>query len=258
MNSGNAVLTEQLGEFARQQGADLWGVADLTPARDFIAAQGDPLAGRFPRAVSMGMQLNDLIVENHSPEEPRRQSLYWHHVYEVVTRKLDFLADDVAKWLNGLGFEALPIPGSTPYNFEKLEGIFSHKLTAHLAGLGWIGKSCLLVTDRFGPRARFVSVMTDAPLQTGSILERPCGQCHVCVDACPVQAFTGREFRVDEPREERFDAFKCSDYRREHPCGRCVSSCPMGDRRVRMGKGLLPRQDVTSEWRAEKENQQLR
>ena len=240
MDSEKKVLTRELEEVARQKGADLFGVADLAPARDFIASQGNPLVGQFPRAVSMGMPLNDFIVERHSPAEPRRQSLYWHHVYDVVTPALDFLAYDVSKWLKGRGFEALPVPGSTPYNFEKLEGILSHKLAAHLAGLGWIGKSCMLLTDRFGPRVRFVTVLTDAPLQTGSAIDRPCGKCHVCVDACPVKAFAGVEFRADEPREKRFDAFKCSEYRREHPCGICVSSCPMGSRPVRKGKGLLP------------------
>ena len=228
MDSGERALTQGLAEFSRQRGADLHGVADLTPARDFIAFQGYSGVGRFPRAVSVGMQLNDAIVDQHHPEEPRRQSLYWHHVYEVVTRALDFLAYDLGRWLTDRGFKTLPIPASTPYHFDKLEGIFSHKLAAHLAGVGWIGKSCLLLTDRFGPRVRFVSVLTDAPLATGSVIDKPCGKCHICVDACPVRAFTGEEFRSGEGREVRFNAFKCSEYRRDHPCGLCVSSCPKG------------------------------
>jgi len=121
----------------------------------------------FPRAVSIGMRLNDQIVENHTPHEQRQNSLYWFHVYEVVTRALDSLAYDVARWLNNVGFKAFPIPGSTPYNFDNLTGIISHKLVAHLAGSGWIGKSCLLLTEEFGPRVRFVSILTDAPLKTG-------------------------------------------------------------------------------------------
>jgi epoxyqueuosine reductase QueG len=181
------------------------------------------------------MQLCGTIVEQHTPDEPRRQSLYWHHVYEVVTKALDFLAYDIARWLTGWGFNAFPVPASTPYNLDKLEGVFSHKLAAHLAGVGWIGKSCLLLTDRFGPRVRLVSVLTDAPLETGATLDKPCGQCRVCVEACPVKAFTGVEFQAEQGREVRFDVFKCSEYRREHPCGLCVSSCPKGRSRARQG-----------------------
>lgn len=231
MKPAKATLTHELGMFSRQRGADLFGIAGLVPARDFIAFGSDPFVAQFPRAISIGMQLCDSIVEQHTPDEPRRHSLYWHHVYEVVSRALDFLAYDVARWLIEKGFKAFPVPASAPYNFDKLEGIFSHKLAAHLAGVGWIGKSCLLLTDRFGPRVRLVSVLTDAPLDAGTPFDRACGKCHVCVDTCPVKAFTGVEFRADEGREVRFDVFKCSEYRREHPCGLCVSSCPMGSRR---------------------------
>ncbi len=239
MKTGKKTLTAELEKYSRERGADLFGVADLAAAGDFIASQGPPWVSEFPRAVSIGLRLNDRIVDQHDPNEPRRESLYWHHVYEVVTRALDFLAYDVTRWLTAQGFGAFPVPGSTPYDFNKLKGIFSHKLAAHLAGVGWIGKSCLLLTDRFGPRARFVSVLTDAPLETGSPLDRPCGKCHVCVDACPVKAFTGAEFRAEEGREIRFDVFKCSEYRKDHPCGLCVSSCPRGKPRSWLGEGIV-------------------
>jgi epoxyqueuosine reductase len=238
MEGENVGLAAELERFARQRGADLFGIADLGPARELIPSQGPSLVNGFPRAVSMGKQLCDIIVDHHDPNEPRRQSLYWHHVYEVVTRSLDFLAYDAARWLSERGFPALPVPASTPYDFDRLEGIFSHKLAAHLAGVGWIGKSCLLLTDQFGPRVRFVSVLTDAPLETGSARDRPCGKCRLCVDACPVKAFTGVEFHPEEGREVRFDAFKCSEFRREHPCGLCVSSCPRGRARHPRGEYL--------------------
>ena len=220
--------TGELEKFSRQRGADLFGVADLTGARDFIASQGPSWIGDFPRAISIGMNLSDHIVDNHSPDELMRQSLYWHHVYEVVSRALDFLAYDVTRWLANKGFKAFPVPASVPYDFETLKGVFSHKLAAHLAGLGWIGRSCLLLTERFGPRVRLATVLTNAPLRPGTVMDRACKKCHVCINTCPVEAFTGAEFRPDEGREIRFDVFKCRDYRREHPCGLCVSSCPVG------------------------------
>ncbi len=224
-------LHEELESFCRQKGVDLWGVADMTMAQDFVIAQGGKWLGEFSRALVLGMRLCASIVEEHDPNEPRRESLYWHHVYNVVTPNLDFLAYDLARLLSSRKFKALPVPASTPYKYEKLTGIFSHKLAAHLAGLGWIGKSCLLLTSQFGPRVRFVSILTDAPLIAGNPVENSCGNCHVCVDACPVGAFTGREFRPDEPREVRFHAYKCAEFRRDHPCGICVSVCPQGKKR---------------------------
>ena len=53
-----------------------------------------------------------------------------------------------------------------------------HKTVAARAGLGWIGKNCLLVTPEYGPAVRISSLFTDAPLET----EKPytksrCGKC---------------------------------------------------------------------------------
>ena len=232
-------LTKELKEFSLAAGADLFGVADLAPVRQVVASQGPPRMAGFPRAVSIGMGLNDEIVDSHSPLETRRDSLYWHHVYSVVTASLDFHAYRVSRWLAGRGFRALPVPGSSPYNQEKLEGIFSHKLAAHLAGLGWIGKSCLLVTPEHGPRVRWATVLTTAPLEPtakGPTPER-CGTCTACVEICPVHAFSGRPFQPEEPREARFDALHCDGYQARlqakcgiRACGLCLYVCPFGQK----------------------------
>lgn len=221
-------LTETLATFSRDRGADLFGVADLAPAADFLSSHGDPITAGYPRAVSIGMQLNDAIVDGHDPDEPRGKSLYWHHVYSVVSEALNGVAYDVSRWLTKQGFDALPVPASEPYNRKTLQGIISNKLPAHLAGLGWIGKNCLLLTEAFGPRVRFATVLTDAPLKTGTMVDKPCGTCRICIDACPVNAFTGVAFDPSEDVTIRFDTIRCSEYRQEHPCGLCVSSCPTG------------------------------
>lgn len=55
---------------ARELGADAFGVADLTPARDFIVAQGGEFLGRFPWALSVGVRLPEGIKE-HMKVMPR-------------------------------------------------------------------------------------------------------------------------------------------------------------------------------------------
>ncbi len=115
----------------------------------------------------------------------------------------------------------------------------SHKLAAHLAGLGWIGKSCLLITPEAGPRVRWATVLTDAPLQhTGNAMTEQCGDCQECVKVCPVGAFTGRPFQEDELREVRYDARRCEGYHKDLEkkmgvgvCGMCLHVCPYGMRK---------------------------
>ncbi len=239
MDAAVETLTSELESFARERGADLFGVADLSGARDLLNSRGGP-AAEFPMAVSMAMCLNDAIVDAHDPAEGLRESIYWHHIYGVVTPALDVLAFDVSRWLTRRHFRTMTVPGSTPYDTKLLEGVVSHKLPAHLAGLGWIGKNCLLLTSAFGPRVRLVTVLTDAPLEAGSPMDRLCGSCRICVDACPADALSGTEFSPEDDREVLFDAFECSEFRREHACGRCVSSCPVGSYRKRRRVDQVP------------------
>jgi epoxyqueuosine reductase QueG len=115
-------------------------------------------------------------------------------------------------------------------------------IAVDLAGLGWIGKSCLLVTPEAGPRVRWASILTDAPLTPGQPMDERCGECEVCVEACPPQALTNRNFVPDEPREVRYDAHACNAYQRDSKdlvevriCGMCVYTCPYGRKRENAG-----------------------
>lgn len=230
-------LNSQLRSLALSLGADYFGIADLTPARDFIRAQGGDHVSRYPRTVVMGIRLQDSIV-NLLPEKDKAGAiLYRHTTYDVLNTALDQAALRVANLLQREGYAAFPVPASKRTSDEKIAGPFSQKLGAHLAGLGWIGKSCLLVTPDHGPRVRWVNELTDAPLEpTGSPMKPRCGECTECVDICPVHAFTGRLFSPDEPREARFDAAACDRYYKQLEkdlgtagvCGLCVWVCPHG------------------------------
>jgi len=232
-------LDNRIRILAQSLGADYCGVADLSAARDFIERQGGKRVAGYPRAVVMGIRLLDELVDLlPEREDPVVPGLYRHHTYDVVNQALDQIALRVANTIQGAGFGAFPVPASKRASDEHIAGIFSQKLAAHMAGLGWIGKSCLLVTPNHGPRVRWIAVLTDAPLTpTGTPMEPRCGNCTACVDICPVHAFTGRTFSPDEPREARFDAAACDRYFKNMEkdggpatCGMCLYICPHGRR----------------------------
>jgi epoxyqueuosine reductase len=236
-------LDTRLRNLALSLDADYYGVADLAPARQFIREQGGETVARYPRAIVMGMVLQDSMVDLLPARDKEGAILYRHSAYDVVNIALDQIAIKVANLLRREGFDAFPVPASKRTSDEKISGIFSQKLAANLAGLGWIGKSCLLVTPDHGPRVRWVTVLTDAPLApTGSSVEPRCGKCTECVNICPVQAFTGCPFDPAEPREARFDAAACDRYFREMEkekgvavCGLCLYICPYGRKRNNNG-----------------------
>ena len=230
---------DSLNILARSLGADYFGVADLLPAWEFIRRQGGDRVAGYPRAVVVGIRLQDSIVDFLSERSRAGAILYRHASYDVVNSMLDQIGVRIAGELQRAGYGAFPVPASKRTDEETISGIFSQKLGAHMAGLGWIGKSCLLVTPDHGPRVRWVNILTDAPLEpTGSPKEPRCGKCTACVDICPVHAFTGRSFSPDEPREARLDAAACDGYFREMErekgyagvCGLCLYVCPYGRR----------------------------
>jgi epoxyqueuosine reductase QueG len=236
-------LDMELRELALGIGADFYGVADLVPVREEIRRQGGEDVAGYPLAVSFGIALFDSIVD----ALPRRQEEavvtlnYLHHCYDIVNARLDTIASRLGGVLQGTGYRTLPLPSSERFDTERICAQFSHKLAAHQAGMGWIGKSCLLVTPEAGPRVRWNSVLTDAPLEpTGEPTDERCGECTECVDICPRNAFTGRAFRVDEPREARYDAAACERYLKDTKsaagrvaCGLCIYVCPWGRSRAR-------------------------
>jgi epoxyqueuosine reductase len=239
-------LASDLQARARALGADYWGVADLTGVQDFIRAQGGDRVTGYPRAVVMGIRLLDTLVDLlEDRNDCIGAALYRHNSYDVVNATLDGMALRMANTLQYGGYQAFPVPASKRASDEMIAGVFSHKLAAHLAGLGWIGKSCLLVTPDHGPRVRWITVLTDAPLApTGSSLESRCGTCNECVDICPVHAFNGRPFHENEPREARFDAAACDRYFKELEagggpivCGLCLFVCPHGRKEPHRSEG---------------------
>jgi len=232
---GESSLQIDLERMAKELGADLFGVADLAFAQDFVCEQGGEHLRKFSRAISIGIRLLDTVVDELYKHEDPSVIFRYKALYNTVNSRLDHVALLLVKRIQEKGYRAYKIPASQIIDSNNLIGVFSHKLAANLAGLGWIGKSCLLITPSYGPRVRFTTVLTDASLKAGSPIGGKCNDCKECVDICPVAAFTGVPFNHSEPREARFNAHLYSNYMEkreeilgERLCGLCVYICPYG------------------------------
>jgi epoxyqueuosine reductase QueG len=230
-------LNDVLNDLVKKDGADFFGVADLSQAHDSILEQGGEVVASYPLAISIGIRLLDTIIDQLPQGFERGVAVSYRHHYDITNLRLDLLAAKVSSMLQREGYKAYPIPASQRFDDQRICAIFSHKLAANLAGLGWIGKSCLLVTPEVGPRVRWVTILTNAPLSANKeLFEDSCGSCSECVDACPVGAFTGASFHKEEPREVRYDAAKCEEYLNDleeatglATCGLCIYACPQRD-----------------------------
>jgi len=233
-------LIDKIKAVAEFEDLNYLGVADVTPTQENVVMQGGDSIARFPRAVSIGITLVHVSIDRLSdPANAQVARQYRCDCYERINERLDIIAPKISRIIQRAGFSALPIAASQTTNPKHLCSVFSHKMAAHLAGLGWIGKSCLLITPEAGPRVRWATVLTDAPLSpTGKPMPTRCGNCEICVKACPAHAFTGRSFDSTENRQARYDAFACDQYLHKSKtqiglrvCGLCVKVCPYGLKR---------------------------
>ena len=248
MTGSDGALQGKLRDQALALGATYFGVADLAPVRTFVTAQGGDVVADYRFGVSVGIVLSDAVVDQLYQHVSRIIArTYQHHIYTVVGEMLDRLATTLAFEIERTGYRAFPVPAGRPYNDERMMGLISHKLAAHLSGSGWIGKNCLLITKEHGPRVRWVTVLTDAPLtSTGGALASgdECKECSICVDLCPAGAFTGVPFNPAEDVEVRFHRSECRKYLSQRDraydarvCGLCVYVCPHGWSATRKSDG---------------------
>ena len=229
-------LKNILGHKAVDMGARFFGVADLAVAKEAILEQGGEFLNAFPRALSVGIAMSDRIVDQLHRHKEAIIARTYDYLYYTVNQSLDRIALRLSATLSEHGFKSLLVPASDRADTKNIRGLFSHKLAANLAGLGWIGPSCMLITPEIGPRVRWVTVLTDAPMKAGLPLTNGCGDCRSCVEGCPPNAFTGRSFDPSEPRESRFNIQRCIGYRKHlekaitgvRVCGMCVNVCPIG------------------------------
>ena len=217
-------LTSQLSELLQRLSVSHWGVADITGMH--------PLAEKFPRALSMAMayypefgvyneqQYYDLLEENRA------------HVVDATQEVSLLLASRDIKHFT------VPQGGQDP---ETLLARFPHKLAAVRAGMGWIGKNSLLITKNHGPRLSLATILIDNNIAQGEpVTSDKCGDCRVCVDACPYGCIKNVNWYPGIAREALFDAHLCSSKREEfipaighkHECGLCLLACPWGGRQI--------------------------
>jgi epoxyqueuosine reductase len=76
------------------------------------------------------------------------------------------------------------------------------------AGVGFYGKNTMLITRRFGSWVVLGTVVTNVELEPTPPLSLDCGECRLCIDACPTGA-------LDEPGV--LDATRCLSYWTQAP-----------------------------------------
>lgn len=199
----------------------LFGVADLMPIRETFHSSIQEAASRMRYGISLGLRLSDAILD----QLQGGPTLIYKHHYKAVNYRLDQVALHFLHHLQQHGYSALPIPASQMVDWEGQKGHLSHKLVARFAGLGWMGRSTLLVNPQHGSRVRYVTILTDMPLNPDLPLSRDCGDCRSCVSLCPVGAISETSYDMSAC-VKKLKEFATSRGIGVYICGMCVKACP--------------------------------
>jgi epoxyqueuosine reductase len=260
--------SQKIKKLAKDFGATLVGIASVD--RFEGAPPGHGPLDLMPQARSVivaGVRIPDPVVdyeEYHvkmkemNPElgiEASVENFYMQMGHYVEDMMLNIIATKLANWLEiNHGLRSLPTPNAShtglghPVMAAPM-GFFSQRHAAVRAGLGEFGLSGLVITPQFGPRMRYVSVITEATLDPDPLLkEKACmrGKCGgakgpACQQKCSNKAISLRsgvnmdKIFIDIPIA--LDRSKCINMmagdKGAFGCtfiGTCMRMCPVGQK----------------------------
>ncbi len=204
--------TENLKSFIRALEVNLVGIADLNQLEGMpigLPFDSSGLLQKYQYAIVLGAQLGKL-GDNVSGTET---ALF-----------LEKAAFEVMGYLEEKRYKLLIIHTEDEFDPFKRIGLMSLKVLAKGAGLGWQGRSLLIVSPEYGPIHRLIAVLTDMPLQADKLIPNQCGDCSLCIDKCPQDALTLVPFE-DHP-ERREDVLNIGVCKGDDGCKVCLLACP--------------------------------
>jgi epoxyqueuosine reductase QueG len=231
------------------------GPRDFIPDANAVVVIGYPIADGLTDLASF-MEDSELVKDEGTYKDWEGREFTWNpkralrnHIerrssHEIINIELQTLSMYAANFLEKNGHKSIYLPTTYGQTFSwrsnidwsyphALQGPFSHRHAAVAAGLGEFGLNNLVLTRKYGPRNRFVTVITRAPLAPDPLLEGTIclGEtCSQCVRRCHGQAF-GEVYELNvgghENRLAKIDIGACM--RGFDACYKgCIAACPIG------------------------------
>jgi epoxyqueuosine reductase len=212
-----APYTETERHIRERRARGLFADMQFTMARPEVSCHPETLLPGARTVVSAALCY--YAPESEQPAGSGRLPRYtWRDAYADLRERLDALG-------RALGGE---------YRVLVDENDHVDREAAARAGVGFYGKNTLLITRRHGSWVVLGTLITEAELEATPPLGADCGECRLCIDACPTGA-------LDEPGV--LDSTRClsywtqsrasipADYRppledRVYGCDICQDVCP--------------------------------
>ncbi|MFC4598519.1 tRNA epoxyqueuosine(34) reductase QueG [Cohnella hongkongensis] len=132
-------------------------------------------------------------------------------------------------------------------------GALSDRAVAERAGIGWSGKNCSILSPELGSWIYLGEIITNLPLPPDQALPDDCGDCTLCIDACPTGALVGPGqlnaqrciSYVTQTKGFVDDEMKRKIGNRLYGCDTCQIVCPVNRKiDIRHHSELLPDPEI--------------
>ncbi|SRR6266446_1682823 len=162
------------------------GLPWFTQERAAVSCHPDALLPEARSIISLGMfYLTEQPDEQESDTPRGRISRYaWGEDYhEIIKPKLQQFAAWLREYARG------EIDGDLETRLFVDTGRMVDRAVAERAGLGWFGKNTNILTKGWGSWVFLAEIVTNLPLEVDTPIKASCGNCEICLHACPTQAF---------------------------------------------------------------------
>ena len=147
-------------------------------------------SGRFwnPQSALAGAKSAIVVAECYQTSETGEKSKPGNPVGKIANYTWRNYYKDVSVKLTKIAAALKKETGCR--NFKTCCGVLAEKALAERAGVGWYGKNSIIQTEKFGSRVVLGEIVTSLALEPDSPLEKNCGGCKKCVEACPTGALS--------------------------------------------------------------------
>ena len=225
-------LSTNLKELLISKGATEVGFANLKEIEN--------VPSDMPNGISIPIKLSKEAIKSIDVKGKKEYLKEYDNSYPI----LDELALKGEEFLKNKGYKAYALTKERVSVPDNKITLIPFKTVATRSGLGWIGKSALFITPKYGSAVRLITILTNAPLDFNKpITASLCGMCRICQDNCPADAITGLTWNPKLERNDLFEYKKCLNVLEElaenefhNPnvkvCSKCISVCPNTQRYV--------------------------
>jgi len=166
--------------------------------------------------IILAIEMDENIIKTTPGERAKNLNKIFYDKFRKIT-------GDLSEYIKNTGFKT-----QIAYPNEKLLDL---PFLAQKAGLGYVGKSGLLITPEFGSKIKLSGILTslnnpifDKNVNNHKWIKEQCKDCIECIECCESEAL------VETVEDDIAELFQSKCIGSEEGCTYCIEKCPFNEK----------------------------